>query len=221
MHTLRQISLSCVWTSLTRPMFLLLTKFSRHHSFNSRHMQYYKAVSATKFDFWISDFAFLPLLIKLYWPYYHWFSWTPCKCWAVSCGLLHWSWTSCVQQAPLPSWREGYTAQCPLIAETQCSKSPPNRSSRGTTGWSVRRSKQSREVLQEFLSGLCTCPMCCGVQVGTFVITPTTASIYVMLCISKHFHLGISGLQREACHLLSQSSEEHLPLLPLYSSQQL
>ena len=30
--TLRQISLSWAWTDFTRPIFLLLTKFSRHHS---------------------------------------------------------------------------------------------------------------------------------------------------------------------------------------------
>jgi len=35
------------------------------------------------------------------------------------------------------------------------------------------------------------------------------------------FYLGISGLQREACHLLSQNGEESLPLLPLDGPQQL
>lgn len=43
--TLRQISLSCAWTSFTRPMFLLLTKFSRHHSCSRDH------VTAQQLDF--------------------------------------------------------------------------------------------------------------------------------------------------------------------------
>lgn len=146
--TLRQISFSCAWTSFTRPMFLLLTKFSRHHSCTKHWI--IKCLTS-----WVNSVLYVFFsLIQLFSPYYHWLSWMLCKCWGVSCDLLHWMWTSCALQAHHPAELEGCTAQCPLTAETRCSESPQNRRSWGRGEWSTREKQQGREALYRMLFGL-------------------------------------------------------------------
>lgn len=154
--TFRQISLSCAWISFTRLMFLLLTKFSRHHSCNSRDQPGHKSGSTAG-----------PPGCSSSSPCCRWLFWMPCKCWAASCGLLRWSWTSCARRAPPPAVLVGCTTPCPLRAETQCSESPRNRNSWGTAGSSAKRGSKvttnlcgacaaaGTHTCQECLIGVC------------------------------------------------------------------
>lgn len=217
--TLRQISLSCASTSFTRLMFLLLTKFSRHHS--CKTIRRWVQTAAPQHD--CTD-AFpgvlaLPHLVAADFlkssvdvEQRHVVSFTGGELLAHSLHLFP-PCRGVIKHAV--HWEQGHDAQDLLGAGELGGQQDGLWHRANDAHYSIT-------LLYTILWLGCECVLHQYKIQGLNKTKQNTDKHHIENLLEVfffYFNLGISGLQRETGHLLSQSSEENLALLPLHSYQ--